>query len=147
MESYVRRIEAEGLSSLTYKLARGALIKAIGEKGAAEYNRREYDLLGEDGRQRQAEEYERWEADCAAEREREEQEAIESGPYYYYDPVPASVHEKVVRIRKGLKASNGKPLTQRDFAKYIGYPINNYVEAEKVDRWPHRENKSESEVE
>lgn len=146
LQSCVRRIESEGLSSQTYKLARGALIKAIGEKGAAEYNRREYERLGEDGRQRQAEEYKQWEADCAAELEREEQEAIDSDTYDYYDPAPVSVHEKVVRIRKGLKASNGRPLTQRDFAKYIGYPINKYIEAEKIDRWPNRGNRDESEV-
>ena len=64
-----------------------------------------------------------------------------------YDPAPASVHEKVVRVRKGLKASSGKPLTQREFAKFIGYPINKYVEAEKVDRWSRRGDQDESEVE
>lgn len=149
LESCVHRIENEGLSPLTYKLARGALIKAIGEKGAAEYNRREYERLGEVGRRKQAEEYKRWEADCAVRREQEEQDyedAIESGDYYY-NPVPASVHEKVVRIRKGLKASNGKPLTQRDFAKFLSYPINKYAEAEKVDRWFRRGSRDESEVE
>ena len=39
LERCAARIEAEGLSPLTYKLARAALIKAIGEEGAAEYNR------------------------------------------------------------------------------------------------------------
>ena len=146
LERCVARIEEEGLSPLTYKLARGALIKAVGEKGAAEYNRHEYDRLGEAGRRKQAEEYKQWETDCEARREREYEEAIEYGDYYY-DPAPESVHEKVVRIRKGLKASNGKPLTQREFAKFIGYPINKYVEAEKVDRWSRRGNRDESEVE
>ena len=47
----------------------------------------------------------------------------------------ASVNEKVVKIRKGLKCSNGKPLVQRDFAKFIDYLINKYAEAEKIDRW------------
>ena len=47
------------------------------------------------------------------------------------------MHEKIVRIRKGLKGSNGKPLTQRNFAKLIDYPANKYAEAEKVSwfRW------------
>ena len=146
LERCVARIEEEGLSPLTYKLARGALIKAVGEKGAAEYNRREYERLGEAGRRKQAEEYKQWEADCEARREREYEEAIEYGDYYY-DPAPASVHEKVIRVRKGLKASSGKPLTQREFAKFIGYPINKYVEAEKVDRWSRRGDQDESEVE
>ena len=149
LERCVARIEEEGLSPLTYKLARSALIKAVGEKGAAEYNQREYERMGEAGRRKQAEEYKQWEADCEARREREEreyEEAIEYGNYYY-DPAPASVHEKVIRVRKRLKASSGKPLTQREFAKFIGYPINKYVEAEKVDRWSRRGNRDESEVE
>ena len=46
-----------------------------------------------------------------------------------------SLHEKIIKIRKGVLGSNGKPLMQRDFAKYIGYPINKYAEAEKIDRY------------
>ena len=61
-----------------------------------------------------------------------------------YEYEGASVHEKIVRIRKGLKGSGGKPLTQRDFAKLIDYPINKYTEAEKIDRFGWE---SESEVE
>ena len=131
------RIEAEGLTELTYKQARAALIKAVGIKGALEYVRREYESLGEDGRREQAEEYRRWEENW---KEQRAQEALE----YQYES--ASVHEKIVRIRKGLKGSNNKPLTQRDFAKLIDYPINKYVEAEKVDRYG-REPESEVEEE
>ena len=58
----------------------------------------------------------------------------------------ASMHEKIVKIRKGVLGSNGRPLTQRDFARYIGYPINKYAEAEKIDRWG-RSREPESEVE
>ena len=140
LERCAARIEEEGLSPLTYKLARAALIKAIGEKGAAEYNRREYDRLGEIGRRRQAEEYRQWEAEWEARREEQEENIG------WYDPEPASVHEKVVRVRKGLKASNGKPLTQREFAKLLSYPINKYTEAEKTDRYG-RNSEPESEVE
>ena len=57
------------------------------------------------------------------------------------------MHEKVVKIRKGMLRSNGKPLTQRDFAKYIGYPISKYAAAERIDRWARRGSKDESEVE
>lgn len=49
-----------------------------------------------------------------------------------------------MKIRKGLKASDGKPLTQRDFAKLIDYPVNKYAEAEKIDRYGWE---AESEVE
>ena len=126
LEFSVKRIEAEGLTALTYKQARDALIKAVGIKGAVEYVRREYESLGEEGRRRQAEAYRLWEEQLKEQHAREEME------YIYKD---ASVHEKIVRIRKGLKGSNGKPLTQRDFAKLINYPINKYAEAEKVDRY------------
>lgn len=63
LEDWVARIESEGLSALTYKNARAALIRAIGSKGAVEYNRREYESLSEDERRAQAEAYARWEQD------------------------------------------------------------------------------------
>ena len=135
LEDCVRRIEREGLSPLTYKQARRALITAVGIKGAAEYVRREYESLGEEGRRKQAEEYKLWEEEWEEKRNCQEIE---------YEEYSSSVHEKIVRIRKGLKGSDGRPLTQRDFAKLIDYPINKYVEAEKMDRFGW---KSESEVE
>ena len=153
LETCVERIKTEGLTPTVYKLARAALIKAIGEKGAGEYNRREYERLGEDGRRRQAEEYVRWKQNWERQREeeRELEQAFETGNLSWYEQdyadYEASMHEKVVKIRKGILGSNGRPLTQRDFAKYIGYPINKYAEAEKTDRWSHRGNKDESEVE
>jgi hypothetical protein len=97
---------------------------AIGMKGVVEYVRREYDNLGEEGRRIQAEEYKLWEEDWQ-----------EQHDLMQYEYAEVSVHEKIVRVRKGLKGANGKPLTQRDFAKLIDYPINKYVEAEKVDRY------------
>ena len=135
LEDCASRIEWEGLSPLTYKLARKALITAVGIKGAVEYVRREYESLGEEGRRKQAEEYKLWE------------EEWEEQCYYReteYEEYSASVHKKIVRIRKGLKGSDGRPLTQRDFAKLIDYPINKYAEAEKVDRYGRQ---PESEVE
>lgn len=130
----VKRIESEGLTPTTYKNARAALIKAIGGKGAVEYNRREYERLGEDGRKAQVDAYLRWKEECEEIRRREES-AADCGIRYYDEYIPASVHEKVVKIRKGFKGSNGKPLIQRDFAKLLEYPINKYAEAEKVDRY------------
>ncbi len=137
LEDCVSRIERDGLSPLTYKQARKALITAIGIKGAAEYVRREYESLGEEGRRKQAEEYKLWEEEWTVQRNYQEIE---------YEVYSASVHEKIVRIRKGLKGSDGRPLTQRDFAKLIDYPINKYAEAEKVDRYG-REPESEVETE
>ena len=140
----VNKIANDGLTERTYKNARTALIKAIGSKGAKEYNRREYERLGETGRMIQAEEYKAWKAEWEKLREEIEYErAIAS--YYNWEPEPVSVHEKIVRVRKGVLASSGRPLTQRDFAKFIGYPINKYTEAEKMD-W-RRYDEEESEVE
>ena len=145
------RINEEGLTTTNYKLARQTLIKAIGSKGAVEYNQREYEALGEDGRVRQAEEYRRWEEERQRQRASEEaefEERLESGLYDFYEEPPASLHEKVVRVRKGILGTNGKPLTQRQFAKLISYPINKYAEAEKTDRWSRHSNRDEeSEVE
>ena len=126
LEACVNRIGRDGLLPLTYKQARQALIKAIGIKGAAEYVRREYESLGEEGRRKQDEEYKLWEEGWEEKRNSQEIE---------YEEYSASVHEKIVRIRKGLKGSDGRPLTQRDFAKLIDYPINKYVEAEKMNRF------------
>ena len=133
LENWTSRIEEEGLNHSLYSNARRALIKAIGSKGAHEYNNREYERLGEVGRELQAEAYRKWERELEETRRVEEQkrlEDMESGAYFL-NPEPASLHEKVVKIRKGFLTSEGKPMTQRDFAKYLEYPINKYVEAEK----------------
>ena len=134
---WVKRIENEGLTPLTYNNTRRALIKAIGSKGAIEYNLREFDRLGEEGRKKQEEEYREWEREIEEEKSCEEE-------YESYDPdgigvfeetYSASMHKKIIMIRKGYKASNGKPLVQRDFAKLLDYPIHKYAEAEKTDRY------------
>ena len=135
LKDCVSRIEREGLSPLTYKQARKALITAVGIKGAEEYVRREYESLGEEGRRKQIEEYRLWEENWTIQRNLRETE---------YKEYSVSMHEKIVRVRKGLKGSDGKPLTQREFAKLINYPINKYAEAEKVNRYS---NEFESEVE
>lgn len=145
----VDRINSEGVTNTNYKLARAALIKAIGTKGAAEYNRREYERLGEEGRARQIEEYKQWQENREKQRAAEEaeyEEMVDSDLGYYYEEPVASMHEKIVRIRKGMVGTDGKPLTQRNFAKLLGYPINKYAEAEKIDRW-HQEKESEVEYE
>lgn len=138
LEDYVLRINTEGLTPSLYKHARTVLIKAIGEKGAAEYIRRDYERLGKKGRRKQAEEYARWSQDWEQQMAWEEQVLAASGSrsrQYFEQDYEISMHEKVVKIRKGVLGSNGKPLTQRDFAKYIEYPISKYVEAEKIDRY------------
>lgn len=151
LEGYVKRISDEGLTPSLYKLARAALIKVIGSKGAAEYNRREFERLGLDGRRIQAEEYVRWSQERERQRKAEEEEfdrRLEAGEFMYDDrEYIASMHQKVVRVRKGVLGSNGKPLTQRDFAKFIGYPIQKYVEAEKSDKYGQSDEESEVEFE
>ena len=138
LETAVERYEKECAEDadfrIAYKNCRNALSQAIGYKAALEYIQQEYDRLGEDGRKKQAEEYIAWEKKREADRRREESEyeermekAAEEGYYYYPEFRPASMHEKIVRVRKGVKGSDGKPLMQRDFAKYIEYPINKYV--------------------
>ena len=72
LEECVRRIQNEGLTPVGYRNARAALIKAIGEKGAIEYNQREYDRLGDAGRKRQAEEYAAYEKALEEKRSRRE---------------------------------------------------------------------------
>ena len=169
----VNRIKEEGLTPLTYKNAREVLVRCIGQKGAAEYNRREFERLGEAGRKRQAEAYAAYEKARNEKSARQEKiiDLARADPYFLehiedYElneaeldeleemleaerkrgyEYQASVHEKVIRVRKGFKGSNGKPLIQRDFAKLIDYPINKYAEAEKVDKWG-RESEPESPV-
>ena len=115
-----------------YKHARIALIKAIGSVGAHEYNLKEYASLGKSGRKNQ-EEYRKFEKEWQKELEEKKlEEKWDDNHMYSYE---VSVHEKIARIRKGFKDSAGKPLTQRDFAKFLEYPINQYTEAEKVDKW------------
>lgn len=164
LELAVQRIECEGLSPIAYKNARAALVTAIGIKGAAEVVKREYDRLGEEGRREQAEAYAAWEREWKekdARRERisyiasQDPDFLKNLDFYGLDEADldeldemleeerarydgcsgVSVHEKVVRIRKGWKGSNGKPLTQREFAKLLDYPIVKYAEAEKTDRY------------
>lgn len=135
LEACAARIESEGLNPANYRKARNILIKAIGEIGATEYNRREYERLGEAGRLKQNEEYQQWEKEQKRMENIEDRlfdAEFEADGYRYGGSTQVSMHEKVVRIRKGVLTSNGKPLIQRNFAKYIGYPINKYTEAENV---------------
>ncbi len=144
LEEYASRIETEGLTPSLYKNARLALIKAIGAKGAHEYNLREYEALGEFGRKKQENEYRKYEEELEARRlERELEAETEPYPYEYV----ASVHEKIVRIRKGFKDSKGRPLIQREFAKFLEYPVNKYAEAEKTSKWYRQDEEEESPVE
>ena len=164
LEACVRRIQDGHLSPIAYNNARAALITAIGIKGAAEVVRREYERLGEKGRQEQAEAYAAWEKECEAKQKRREklQWLVRTDPGFMEDPeeygldeedleefdkmvqeeeqeyesaMNETVHEKVIRVRKGWRGSDGKFLTQRDFAKLLDYPVSKYQEAEKTDRY------------
>lgn len=151
LEKCVKRIESEGLNTVTYKNARLALVQAIGAKGVLEYLKIEYERLGEEGCREQAVIYAQWLAAREKRMERDDQEwskmeeRFEDGTYTEQDLEMAemlygcgdraSLHEKIVMIRKGFLTSEGKPLTQREFAALIEYPINKYVKAEKVDKY------------
>lgn len=124
---YAERIETEGLTMSLYNNARRVLIKLIGTMGAYEYNKREFARLSKKEREIQAQEYADWEMQW-------EKERRENMNFDYSVNEPASLHEKILRIRKGILTSKGKAMTQREFAKYLEYPINKYAEAE-VNRW------------
>ena len=131
-----------------YDRCRDILSTLLRIKACLAYVRREYESLGEDGRQKQAEEYALWEKKRDQEYKEKEalyRKALKSD--FSYGSFKASMHEKVIRIRKGVKGSNGRCLTQRQFAKYIEYPINKYLEAEKIDRWGRDWDEGESPVE
>lgn len=144
LEDWIHRIETEGLNPSLYKNARMALIRLLGSMGAHEYNLREYNAMGEKERRRLTEEWKAYEERVRMQYEEAAYEPDEDDYYDYY--YVASVHEKIIRIRKGFKDSAGKPMTQRDFAKFLEYPINKYAEAEKVDKWG-KSNEEESPVE
>ena len=54
LEKCAKRIESEGLTTVTFKNARLALVQAIGAKGILEYLRIEHECLGEEVRRKQA---------------------------------------------------------------------------------------------
>lgn len=145
VSGYLHGYEDNTTLEKPFKKVRQHLIKAIGTKATEYIVRSEYESRSPDEWDDIAAAYqnyvtvrkEAWEEA----RRLEEESQID---YWYKKPV-ASVHEKVVMIRKGFKGSNGKPLTQRNFAKLLEYPINKYVEAEKTDR--HGREEYESPVE
>ncbi len=111
-----------------YKNCRRDLIKAIGSKTCLYIVEKEVESLSPEQLSKQKEDYDRWEKYCEYERQNRDYEE----DYDYYDLV-ASVSEKVVLVRKGIRKRDGRYFTQRDFAKLIDYPIAKYAAAEKND--------------
>ena len=118
----------QGLKN-AYKNCRRGLIKAIGSKVCAFIVEKEAESVPAEVRDQQKADYERWEKYLREERYSRHYE--EEGELYFGRPV--SVSEKIVRVRKGVRKSDGRYFTQRDFAKLIGYPIQKYAAAEKDD--------------
>ena len=151
---YRRDIEAavnawKSGSKTAYKNARAALIQAIGYKACTEYVQRIYDAMTEEERKADQENWYRWKKYCEDKRAAEEavfekdpEDMTDSELEMYeealYGPdIPEGYtrdydwrHEnkyipvmslKLQRIRKAVG------LTQRDFAKKIGYNINKYA--------------------
>ena len=118
-----------GLSN-GYKNCRRALIKAIGSKACAYIVEKEVESLSENQKDQQKADFERWEKYLEEERNNRFYEESEEDWYFGR---PVSVSEKVVRVRKGIRKSDGRYFTQRDFAKLIEYPVQKYAGAEKDD--------------
>ena len=118
-----------------YKKARTLLIRMLGLKAARYIVQQQYDCTTPEER--------KLEKDLFEQRvkilmEEQENARDEWDDYEEYDPdnymMPVEDRsEKVYIVRKGLLKKNKKPLTQREFAKYIEYPINKYTAAEKED--------------
>jgi len=113
-----------------YKKCRAALIKAIGSKTCAYIVEQELKSLTPAQQEKQAVSYARWEQYLKEERERIVSNELD---HPWYDPLPASRSEKVAAVRKGIRKSDGRLFTQRDFARLIEYPVNKYAAAEKDD--------------
>ena len=129
VSGYMHGYDDDTQMAKAFKKVRQQLIKAVGVKATAYIVRKEFESRTQDEWDEIARAYMDYENGIRAEYEADD-------PVYYLDErAPASVHEKIVKIRKGLKGSNGKPLVQKDFAKLLGYPINKYAEAERTDRY------------
>lgn len=109
---------------------RAKLIRAIGTKAAAYIVRKEFESRTEADWQQIAKAYQEYDVRPTA--EWHAQSEAEVFPVYWDDEVPpAKVSDKIERIRKGCKNSEGRAIKQRDFAKLIGYPINKYLDWEQ----------------
>ncbi len=112
-----------------YKNCRRLLIKAIGSKTCAYIVEKEVEALTPEQHQQQKKDYERYEEYTANWWKNKQYEEPEDAWYWK----PASISEKIIKVRKGIKNSSGRCFTQRDFAKLIGYSIPKYAAAEKDD--------------
>lgn len=109
---------------------RAKLIRAIGTKAAAYIVRKEFESRTEVEWKQIAKAYQEYDVRHTA--VWQTQRETEDFPVYLDDEVPpVRVSEKIERIRKGCKNSEGRAIKQRDFAKLIGYPINKYLDWEQ----------------
>ena len=113
-----------------YKNCRAALIRAIGSKVCAYIVEQEFNALTEEQRIEQKLDYERWKR-CNS----DNREWLSDPDDSWYYGMPASVSEKIIKVRKGVRKSDGRFFTQRDFAKLIGYPIAAYASTEKDEEY------------
>lgn len=126
-----------------YKKSRVQLITAIGAKAVCYMMQKEYDSMTEEQREAAATDFAACEMQMKREREADErerqrwlEEAEKDGsPIYGYYEVPSPIFDKIRMIQKHMLAGNGKPLTQRDFAKLIEYPVQKYASVVKAERY------------
>ena len=131
LERYVQRIQVEELTPALYKGTRQLLIAGIGVKGSKEYLLREQKRLGPEGEKRQKEAYVEWKESL----KRKSKEADAEEEEEYVEDNWRDFHEKIRMVRRGVLDSNGKPLVQRDFARYLEYSVTKYAQAEKMSFW------------
>lgn len=118
-----------------YKKARILLIRMLGLKAACYIVQQQYDLTTPEERKQEKDLFEQRMKMLREEQYNAQDEWYDNEEYDpddYMMPVEDR-SEKVYIVRKGLLKKNRKPLTQRDFAKFIEYPVNKYAAAEKED--------------
>lgn len=108
-----------------YKDCRSHLIAYMGQYCAAYLLRQRSDAMSEEEREQDRQ---------RVQREKEERESRQDewpgGWYPVYEATPLA--DKLLAVRKALSKQQGKRIiTQRNYAKLIGYPISKYVDWEK----------------
>ena len=123
-------IEAEVIRG-NYKNARAELVKAIGIKACVEYVKRQYDSMSEEEIEADQAAWDCWSRYCDEYRSSSDryEDAWEERPYGYTIDMDWKHDQKYIPLMciklRNLRKNVG--LTQRDFAKRIGYNVNKYA--------------------
>lgn len=132
-EELKSKIESYQNGKCSYNGVRIQLISAIGFKAAVHYIRKEMEATDKEELARQHLEHDRYEVRLHENMEREKKNREKYGyveQEYFFDPEENRC-DKVVAVRKGTDRGDGKPYTQREFARFLGYPISLYAAVER----------------